>query len=196
MSFWIRNRKKGALTSVSVPGCLFIFVFVGSLLAAIVLPWLARRARPEGLLGAMYRSEASLVAIESAIRAYRTEYDVLPSSGKEGLQLAIDEQNRNVTFYPGGIPKDGWDRDYVYVKSDDYDAEGSLAVKDARSGLYHNPGGYQLYSLGADGERSPEDGLMAGDRLNDDNINNWDSNAKWRAVYRRRAKRIPDVKEE
>jgi len=102
----------------------------------------------------MYRTEANLVAVESAIRAYKDQYASLPPSGKEGLQLAIDEQNRNVSFYPGETLKDAWDRNYVYVTSDDYASESFLAIKDARSGLYHNRGGYQLYSLGADGEQS------------------------------------------
>lgn len=195
MSFWIGDRKQRTETSLKASR-LFAPSAVAGILLAVALLMVAYRTRSGGLLGAMYRTEANLVAVESAVRAYKDQYASLPPSGKEGLQLAIDEQNRNVTFYPGEALKDAWDRDYVYVKNDDYASESFLAIKDARSGLYHNRGGYQLYSLGADGEQSPEDGLMAGDRLNDDNINNWDSNAKWRSVYRRRAKRIPGVREE
>ena len=106
----------------------------------------------------------------------------------KGLQLAIDELNREVTFYPEGVPKDGWGRDYVYVNSDDYRSENSMAIKDARSELYHNPGRYQLYSAGQDGKRSAEDGPMAGDRLNEDNVNNWDTRQPWRTVYKQRAR--------
>ena len=195
MSFWIRNRKKGTRASFNAWGILAILASL-SLLAAVVLTMIAGRAGSGGPLGAMYRTEANLVAVESAIRAYTDRFGMLPPSGKEGLQLAIDELNRNVPFYPEGIPKDDWDRDYIYANGDDYASENSLAVKDARSGLYHNPGGYQLYSLGADGRRSPEDGPTAGDRLNQDNINNWDSRAPWRSVYRRRAKMVGPVRKE
>jgi hypothetical protein len=194
MSFWIRNRKRGTMTSFSFST--WAFMIIVAVFVAVVLSMIGYRARSGSLVGAMYRTEANLVAVESAIRAYKDQYGSLPPSGKEGLQLAIDEQNRNVTFYPGGVPMDGWDRDYVYVNGDDYEIEDSPAIKDARSGLYHNPGSYQLYSLGTDAERGPEDGPMAGDRLNEDNINNWDSNEQWRGVYRRRAKRIPGVREE
>ena len=72
-----------------------------------------------------------------------------------------------------------------------------MAVKDARSELYHNPGRYQLYSVGQDGKRSAEDGPMAGDRLNEDNVNNWDTRQPWRTVYKRRAQvDVPDTNEE
>ena len=197
MSFWIRNRKKGTITSFSIaPFPLGLMLLI--LLLAIVIPIITRMAnRLVSAPGAaMYRTEANLTAIESAIRAYTDRYDALPPSGKEGLQRAIDELNRDVTFYPEGVPKDGWDRDYIYANSDDYPSEHSLAIKDAGSGLYRNPGGYQLYSVGADGKRGPEDGPMAGDRLNDDNINNWDDKRSWRTIYRRRSQRIRDVRKE
>jgi hypothetical protein len=194
MSFWIRNRKKGTMTSFSFSPSAFMIILTVFLVVAVSM--IRHRARSGSLVGAMYRTEANLVAIESAMRAYRNQYGALPPSGMEGLELAIDEQNRNVVFYPGGAPRDGWNRAYIYVNGNDYGSEDSLAVKDARSGLYHNPGGYQLYSLGADAGRSPEDGPMAGDRLNEDNINNWDSSSQWRGVYKRRAKRIPAVRGE
>jgi len=149
------------------------------------------------LRAAMYRTEANLTAIESAIRAYSDRYDALPPSGRKGLQLAVDELNREVTFFPEGVPRDGWGRGYIHVNSDDYKSENSMAIRDAASELYHNPGGYQLYSLGQDGKRSAEDGQMAGDRLNEDNINNWDAKQSWRNVYKRRAQvDVPDTNEE
>lgn len=187
MSWWIRNRKKGTITSFNISG-IFLIVFFGlCLLAAIVLPKIAGGVRA-ARLAPMYRTEANLTAIESAIRAYSDRYEAMPPGGMKGLQLAIDELNREVTFYPEGIPKDGWGRDYVYVNSDDYRSDNSMAIKDAGSELYHNPGGYQLYSAGQDGNRSGEDGPMAGDRLNEDNVNNWDTKQSWRTVYKRRAR--------
>jgi hypothetical protein len=196
MSWWIRNRKKGTITSFNVTGILLLSLFLFSLLVAILLPWLAHRIGSARDFRPMYQTEANLVAIESAIRAYTDRYEVLPASGKRGLELAIEELNREVTFYPEGVPKDGWGRDYIYVNADDYASEGSPAVRDAGSELYHNPGGYQLYSAGSDGKRSPEDGPMAGDRLNDDNIDNWDRKRSWRTVYRLRSQAGGDVGEE
>jgi len=194
MSWWIRNRKKGTITSLSG---IFVIAFAGlAILAAILLPTITRGIRAAYLVP-MYRTEANLTAIESAIRAYSDRYDAIPPSGRKGLQLAIDELNREVTFYPEGVPKDGWDRDYVYVNSQDYENDNSMAIKDAGSELHHNPGGYQLYSVGQDGKRSGEDGPMAGDRLNEDNIHNWDRNQSWRTVYARRARaEVRDTNEE
>jgi hypothetical protein len=190
MSFWIINRKKGTVTSLTI-SFWGILIFLTPLLAIVValMGTIARRTTSE-LVAAMYRTEANLTAIESAIRAYKIQYIALPPSGTEGLQKAIDELDRTVNFYPEGVPKDGWDRTYIYVNSDDYGRENSLAIKDAASGQYHNPDGYQLYSLGADGKRSPEDGATAPDRFNDDNINNWDKRESWRAVYRKRSQEM------
>ena len=194
MSWWIRNRKKGTITSFNIGspwllGCILLMI-----LSAVLVPRCPGRIRSERL-APMYRTEANLIAITSAIRAYSDRYGAIPPTGMNGLQLAIDELNREVTFYPEGVPKDGWGRDYVYVNSDDYD--NSLAIKDAGSELYHNPGEYQLYSLGQDGKRSAEDGPMAGDRLNEDNINNWDAKQPWRTVYQSRARaEVRDTNEE
>ena len=194
MSWWIRNRKKGTITAFNISGIYLILVFVLPFLAMFALSRIARRTGSERL-APMYRTEANLTAITSAIRAYSDRYGAIPPSGMKGLQLAIDELNREVVFYPEGVPKDGWGRDYVYVNSDDYD--NSLAIKDAGSELYHNPGRYQLYSVGQDGKRSGEDGPMAGDRLNEDNIHNWDRNQSWRTVYARRARaEVRDTDEE
>jgi hypothetical protein len=196
MSWWIRNPKKGTITSFSISGIYLIVVFVLPVLALIVLSRLACRIGSERL-APMYRTEANLTAIESAIRAYSDRYDALPPSGRKGLQLAIDELNREVTFFPEGVPRDGWGRTYVYVNSDDYGSEDSMAIKDAASELYHNPGRYQLYSPGQDGKRSAEDGPMAGDRLNEDNIDNWDAKQSWRNVYKSRARAdVRDTNEE
>jgi hypothetical protein len=196
MSWWIRNRKKGTITAFNISGIYLILVFVLPFLAMFALSRIACRTGSERL-APMYRTEANLTAITSAIRAYSDRYGAIPPTGMEGLQLAIEELNREVTFYPEGVPKDGWCRDYVYVNSDDYENDDSMAIKDAGSELYHNPGGYQLYSVGQDGKRSGEDGPMAGDRLNEDNIHNWDRNQSWRTVYARRARvEVRDTDEE
>jgi hypothetical protein len=193
MSFWIINPRKGTVISFNVTGILVALLLL--LLSAVILLSILRN-RGSKLRAAMYRTEANLVAIESAIRAYTDRYEALPPSGNRGLELAVEELNRDVVFYPEGVPLDGWSQDYIYVNADDYESEGSLAIRDAGSDLYHNPGGYQLYSVGSDGKRGPEDGPMAGDRLNDDNINNWDGKRSWRAVYRLRSQAGGDSTEE
>ena len=175
------------MVSFNITGILAAAAIVALLFSVVILPKLLSK-RGSQVSAAMYRTEANLTAIESAIRAYSDAHDAVPPSGMKGLQLAIDELNREVTFYPEGVPKDGWGRDYLYVNSDDYRSENSMAIKDARSELYHNPGGYQLYSAGQDGKRSAEDGPMAGDRLNEDNVNNWDTRQSWRTVYKQRAR--------
>jgi type II secretory pathway pseudopilin PulG len=195
MSWWTINRKKGTITSFNINGILAVAAALVMLLSVIILPSILRY-RGSKLRAAMYRTEANLVAIESAIRAYTDAYEALPPSGQRGLELAVEQLNRDVVFYPEGVPKDGWDQDYIYVNADDYENEESLAIRDAGSDLYHNPGGYQLYSVGSDGKRGPEDGPMAGDRLNDDNINNWDNKRSWRTVYRLRSQAGGDITEE
>jgi type II secretory pathway pseudopilin PulG len=195
MSWWTINRKKGTTPSFTIAGILVVAAVLVTLFSAVILPSMLRKRGSE-LRAAMYRTEANLVAIESAIRAYRDRYEALPPSGKRGLELAVEELNRDVVFYPEGVPKDGWGQDYVYVNADDYEGEHSLAIRDAGSELCHNPRGYQLYSVGSDGKGSPEDGPMAGDRLNDDNINNWDGKRSWRTVYRLRSQAAANFKEE
>lgn len=195
MSSWIRKPRKGTVISLNVVGILAVASVAVVLFSVIVVPSMLQSTGSR-LRAAMYRTEANLVAIESAIRAYTDTHEVLPPSGQEGLGLAVEELNREVTFYPEGVPKDGWGTDYIYVNAEDYASERSLAIRDAGSGLYHNPGRYQLYSAGSDGKRGPEDGPMAGDRLNDDNINNWDRKRSWRIVYRRRSQALGDIGEE
>jgi len=195
MSFWIRKPRKGTLFSFNVTGILALAALAVLLFSVIILPSVLQ-GRGSRLRAGMYRTEANLVAIESAVRAYTDRYELLPPSGKRGLERAVEELNREVTFYPEGVPKDGWGQEYIYVNADDYESEESLAIRDAGSDLYHNPGGYQLYSVGSDGKRGPEDGPMAGDRLNDDNINNWDTKRSWRTVYRRRSQAGNDTTEE
>ncbi len=129
--------------------------------------------------GFMFRTEADMQAIISALRGYHREYEIYPASGKVGLDAAIDHMNRTVVYLPSGPPKDAWGREFTYTNHTDYGKPGVPAFKDPAAGDYYNPDSYQLYSLGIDGKIGSDEADQSRD-----NINNWLPKRVWRKHYK------------
>ncbi len=126
---------------------LVVLVIMG-LLISIVAPTVLNRADE----ARVQKAQADFKAIETALKIYRLDNYVYPST-EQGLEAlvspsAIDPIPRN--FKAGGylaeVPRDPWDRPYLYLSPGDR-------------------GEIDIYSLGADG-------LAGGDAQNAD-IGNW-----------------------
>jgi len=135
----------------------------------------------------MFRTEAQMQAILSAIEKYHEMNGVYPPSGIDGQKAAVAALNSTV-LYLTELPQDAWNRHFVYVRASDYDKATSGAIKNSVTGQFYNPDTYQLYSLGMDGKQSRDDEPADLDSTNADNVNNWDSHRTWRKVYRARQK--------
>lgn len=171
------------LTSISDPalGCIRLsawFGLAGLLIAA--LAWLAASRVPkDSPLAQMYRTEADLRALVTAIEMYARDLGAYPPAGIDGLRAATGHLSRDVDYLPEGPPNDAWDRPYVYVPHTEYDRAGSLAF--SGPGGPFAPRSFQLYSVGMDGDAG-----LTNPELSRDNIVNWDPNRSWRAVYKMR----------
>lgn len=129
----------------------FIVLLLASMSAgAVTLPELA--------------TQAAVIQIEGALNIFQLEHGRYPSQ-REGLSALVtgqtDTPQTNFIAYIKTLPKDWWDRDYVY-----------------RFPGVHNPESFDLYSLGQDG-RSKTGG-------NDpDDINDWNQQRPWIDYYAR-----------
>lgn len=147
-------------------------------LAAAAYVFYARRLPEDAPLARMYRTEATLRLLVRAVDGYRAAHGAWPPAGPEGLERAVAHLSRNVNYLPEGVPRDAWDRAYVYVPADEYDGPDSLALR-GPDGAWHAPGACQIYSRGADGDAGI--GNPAAQR---DNIVSWDPDRSWRPHYR------------
>lgn len=118
----------------------------------------------------MYRTEAQMQSLLSAIDKHHKMYGEYPPSGVPGQKAAVDSLNATVKYLTG-LPRDAWGRHFIYIRAADYNKE-IRAMKNPDTGRFFNPETYQLYSTGMDAATSP-----------DDNINNWDNTRSWRKVY-------------
>jgi hypothetical protein len=120
----------------------------------------------------MYRTEADLTSLVTAVETYKADKGEYPPSGPDGLRMATDHLSRTANYMPDGPPPDGWGRRYCYVRAQDY-AGSDSALRDS-GGNYHAPGTYQLYSAGGDGDLQTQD----------DNICSWLRDRRpWRKSY-------------
>jgi hypothetical protein len=124
----------------------------------------------------MYRTEADLRSLVTAIDTYYADKGVYPPPGEAGIAVALAHLSQSVDYFPNGAPLDGWGRAFVYVPHFAYRDADSGAI---RNGDYFAPDSYQLYSVGADGIDGVED--VDGQA---DNINNWDADRSWRFFYK------------
>lgn len=142
--------------------------------------WIVSVATPEDSPRArMFRTEADLRALKTALETYHDEYDAYPPSGLEGLAKAMAYLSRNVQYHTGGAPVDGWGQPFQYVPAYAYPDAGSRALE-GNDG-YFAPHTYQLYSPGMDGDPGFEESLKQRD-----NIVSWDENQTWRELYSER----------
>ena len=139
--------RRRAAPGFSLVEVLVVLVIMG-LLISIVAPTVLNRADE----ARVQKVQADFKAIETALKIYRLDNFVYPST-EQGLEALvspspIDPQPRN--FKEGGylaeVPRDPWDRPYLYLSPGDN-------------------GEVDIYTLGADG-------LSGGEDQNTD-IGNW-----------------------
>ncbi len=143
------SYRQRAASGFSLVEVLVVLVIMG-LLISIVAPTVLNRADE----ARVQKVQADFKAIETALKIYRLDNFIYPST-EQGLEALvspspIDPQPRN--FKEGGylaeIPRDPWDRPYLYLSPGDN-------------------GEVDIYTLGADG-------LAGGEDQNAD-IGNWKS---------------------
>lgn len=121
---------------------LLVLVILG-VLAAIVVPKFAGRTEQARVTAA----QTQISSFSTALDAFEVDNGRYPS-GKNGLQDLVT-QPRDAQRWHGpylkDIPKDPWNNDYIY------ECPGR-----------HNPGSYDLMSMGADGRAG-----------GDDDVTNW-----------------------
>ena len=158
--------------------CLSAALIVGAPLLLMVGAYLVyvNRMPEDAPLAPMYRTEANLTALCTAVDTYFEAHEAYPPAGAGGLRLATDHLSRNVPYLPDGPPRDAWDQPFCYVPNTEYDRPGAGALRDA--GGYPARDTYQVYSVGANGAPGHDDETK---RL--DNITSWDPDRMWRAVY-------------
>ncbi|HEX5055550.1 MAG TPA: type II secretion system major pseudopilin GspG [Gammaproteobacteria bacterium] len=122
-----------------------VVVVILSILAAFVVPKVMDR--PDQ--ARMAKARQDIKAIESALNLYRLDNYRYPSTD-QGLQALVNKPSNASNWKQGGylerVPKDPWNRDYVYL---------SPGTK----------GEVDIYSFGADGQ--------AGGEGVDADIGNW-----------------------
>jgi hypothetical protein len=119
-------------------------------------------------LARMYRTEADLRALVTALSIYYSAHKAYPPPSHHGLRLATDFVSRNADYFPEGPPPDAWGRPFRYVLRPPY-PQGTVSPAD----------GFWLYSAGDDGEDGLDDPAKQ-----HDNICSWDPSKSWRAFYR------------
>jgi general secretion pathway protein G len=107
---------------------------------------------------------ACLRQLDGAVIIFGLEHGRYPSQ-IEGLNLLVtgppEKPETNTYAYIKVVPKDAWDRDFVY-----------------RFPSRHNTNGPDIYSLG-------EDGISKTGGNDVDDINNWNEERPWSAYYSR-----------
>jgi hypothetical protein len=146
---------------------------IAVVLVLVVAVFVARSfwVSPDAPMSRMYRTEADLRSLMTAIETYYAYKGVYPPPGEAGIAVALAHLSQTVDYFPDGAPLDGWGQAFVYVPHFAYRGGESGALKD---GDYFAPDSYQLYSVGADGDAE----TVA------DNITSWDADRSWRRIYR------------
>ncbi len=165
-------------------GCFFAAFFAIILFFSGVMSfWIVSIATPEDSPRArMFRTEADLRALKTAIETYHNEYGAYPPGGPKGLQKAINFLSRHVNYLPDGGPGDAWGNPFHYVPASQYDLPDSGALRGDHG--WYAPDTYQLYSPGMDGYPGFEETLKQRD-----NITSWDENRSWRDLYSQRQRK-------
>ena len=125
------NTKSG-FTLIEI---LLVVVIIG-ILAAVAVPRLGGRVRQSQEAAA----KASIDAIGLALRLYEVDNGSYPGSLQGLVASPGNAPNWRGPYLEKGIPKDPWGNEFLYAQP------GS-----------HNPNGYDLSSLGADGAGSGDD---------------------------------------
>jgi hypothetical protein len=92
-------------------------------------------------LARMYRTEASLTALEKALRVYQAELGALPHEGGAGLRAAAKRLSAQADYFPRGPVHDAWGNAFVYAPK--------------------GGGAYRLHSRGADAQDATRDDITS-----------------------------------
>jgi len=136
----INPRRQGAFTLVEM---LLVLVILG-VLAAIVYPKVAGRGEQARITA----TKSQIAAFKTALNLFEVDNGYYPK-GRNGL-LDLVQKPRDAVNWKGpyieNLPKDPWQNEFVY----------EFPGK-------HNPGSYDIMSLGPDGRAGT-----------DDDIGNWE----------------------
>ncbi len=141
----------------------------------------ARRLPADAPLARMYRTEADLALLVTAVESYFNAHRRYPPAGPEGLRIATDHLSKTVDYLPDGPPLDAWGQPYCYAPHTAYRKTGAGALRGDDG--YYAAETYQIYSLGADRDPGIDDPVKR-----QDNISSWDASKSWRTVYHARNK--------
>lgn len=130
------GRKK-AFTLIEL---LLVLVILAAL-ASIVVPKFTKRSKQAKVTAAI----TDIANIEVALDAFEIDTSRYPTNS-EGIKALI-EQPSNTDEWKGpylkkGVPKDPWGNEYIYKQPGQ-----------------HNDTGYDLYSLGPDGQQGTDDDI-------------------------------------
>lgn len=138
-----RRCGAGAFTLVE----LLLVLVILSVLAVVVVPKFTGRSQQARITAA----KTDISNIKLALSSFEIDCSRFPTT-QEGLEALIKEPSGVIDWKEGGylekqsVPKDPWGNEYVY-----------------RCPGQHHTGGYDLYSLGPDGQQG-----------GGDDITNWD----------------------
>jgi hypothetical protein len=158
---------------------IFVILFVLGIFvvsAALVTLINSIRTPKDAPMSQMYRTEAELRELQTAVETYYIDKAAYPPPGQEGLAKAVAHLSRNVDYMPLGPTVDAWGQPFVYVPHTHYEDPESGAIRDGEA--FGAPDTFQLYSVGYDGDAGLEDAEKRGD-----NVKNWGKKHEWRPHY-------------
>lgn len=140
--FLARSRLQTGFTLIEI----MVVVVILGILAALIAPNVISRIDDAQVV----KVQQDIRSIESALKLYRLDNFRYPET-EEGLDALVTPPNDPNARWPAGgyldrIPKDPWDRDYVYLHPG-------------------NQGEFDVYTLGRDGQQG-------GDGIDSD-VGNW-----------------------
>lgn len=138
-------KRQSGFTMIEI----MVVVIIIGLLAAMVAP----KVLPQKDKAAEIKAQADIKAISSALAMYKLDNFEYPSTA-QGIRALVTNPGKSTwRGYLDKVPKDPWGKEYQYA------FPGS-----------HNSGGFDLWSLGSDGN--------AGGEGSGKDISNWESQAQ------------------
>ena len=132
-----RRARRGGFTLVE----LLLVLVILAVLAVVVVPKFTGRSQQAKITAA----KTDIANLEVAIDAFEIDCARYPNT-QEGIQALIQQPSDLIDwkgpYLKRGVPKDPWQNSYVY-----------------RYPGQHNTSGYDLYSLGPDGQEGGSDDI-------------------------------------